>query len=111
MADAHLEVMMRDKLATFVDENLPLLDPVIAHERTDYGWRGLTAQGEVLEVKQANGHAIEVPVEIVVARNGIPIGRRKVSNERPLSIDNYLEHFNRVVGYIVLMTWHKRCSN
>ena len=91
--------MMRDKLATFVDENLPLLDPVIAHERTDYGWRGLTAQGEVLEVKQANGHAIEVPVEIVVARNGIPIGRRKVSNERPLSIDNYLVHFNRVVGY------------
>jgi len=90
---------MRAGLATFVDENLPDLDPVIAHERTDYGWRGLTAQGEVLEVKQANGHTIEVPSEIVVAQNGIPIGRRKVSNEWPLSIDNYLEHFNRVVNF------------
>jgi hypothetical protein len=89
---------MRARLATFVDENLPDLDPVIAHERTDYGWRGLTAQGEVLEVKQANGHAIEVPSEIVVAQNGLPVGRRKVGNERPLSIDNYLEHFNRVVS-------------
>ena len=51
---------MRD-LGTFVDEALPELDPIIAHDTTAYGWRGLTEQGEVYEVKGSNGHAAEVP--------------------------------------------------
>src|ERR1700757_1210226 len=88
---------MRD-LGTFVDETLPELDPIIAHGITAYGWRGLTQQGEVYEVKASNGHAIEVPPEIVVAHRGVPIGRRKISNDETIDIGAYLEHFNRVVA-------------
>ena len=46
MADAGLE-MKRE--AVFL-EDLPALDPVIAHEITEQGWRWLTGHGEVLEV-------------------------------------------------------------
>lgn len=81
------------KLEAFVDD-LPDLDPVIAHEPTSYGWRGLTAHGEVLEVKSAGA---TVPEEIIVARGGRAIGRRAVSNEWPVDIDAYLLHFNAVV--------------
>jgi hypothetical protein len=76
---------------------LPLLDPVIATERTDYGWRGLTQQGEVLEVKSGNGHAIDIPTEITVAHNNMPIGRRLITNERIVDIGRYLDYFNNVV--------------
>ncbi|MCP3471409.1 hypothetical protein NLM33_13815 [Bradyrhizobium sp. CCGUVB1N3] len=84
---------MRDGLSAFGDD-LPELDPVIFHEPTEYGWRGLTAQGEVLEVKSGNG----VPDSIIVARAGKPIGRRAVTNDVPVDIDRYLAHFNRVVA-------------
>jgi hypothetical protein len=85
-------------MVVFVEEALPLLDPVIFHEPTGYGWRGLTAQGEVLEVKSSNGHAISVPSEIVVAYNGRPFGRRAVRNDIPVDIDDYLAHFNAAVA-------------
>ena len=84
---------MRAQLDPFVDA-LPEWPPVIAHEQTAYGWRGLTAEGEVLEVKANNG---AVPEEIVVAREGRPVGRRIVRNEPAVDIDEYLLHFNRVV--------------
>jgi hypothetical protein len=48
-------------------------------------------------IKSGNGHAITVPEEITVAFRGRPIGRRMVTNERPLDIEEYLSHFNRVV--------------
>jgi hypothetical protein len=83
----------------FVEQALPELDPVIYHEPTDYGWRGLTQQGEVLEVRGTNGHTIEVPSEIIVAHAGVPIGRRKVSKQMIIDIDNYLMHFNRGVDH------------
>ena len=35
----------------FIEETLPSLDPVIAHETTPDGWRGLTEAGEVLGVR------------------------------------------------------------
>jgi len=81
----------------FLDD-LPELDPVIYHELTDYGWRGLTQQGEVLEVKASNGHAISVPSEIIVAQNGRRIGRRAVRSDMTVDIDDYLTHFNAVVS-------------
>ena len=71
-----------------------MLDPVVCHERTAYGWRGLTAEGEVLEVKSK---AATIPSEISVARGGVEIGRRMVGNEWPVDIDKYLFHFNRAV--------------
>jgi hypothetical protein len=77
-------------------DDIPDLDPVIAYEETVYGWRGLTAHGEVLEVK-TNGHFSGVPSSIMVAANGMPIGRRSVSNQPGIDIDGYLLHFNRVV--------------
>ena len=81
---------MTDRLA----DDLPELDPVIAHEPTSYGWRGLTAHGEVLEVK-AKGAT--VPSEIIVAHAGIAIGRRAVRNGTTLDIDDYLHAFNGAV--------------
>jgi hypothetical protein len=80
----------------FVDD-LPELDPVVAYEITGYGWRGLTSQGEVYEVKGTNGHKAEVPSEIIVSHGGKPIGRRAVRNDVFVNIDAYLMHFNRVV--------------
>lgn len=85
---------MRAELDTFVREALPAMSPVIAHEDTEYGWRGLTMDGEVLEVKGENGHKAEVPTEIIVARMGIPIGRREVRNEG-IDISHYLLNFDR----------------
>jgi hypothetical protein len=93
MANASVEVMR--ELDTFV-EGLPFLDPVIAYEMTDYGWRGLTETGEVLEVRGSNGHALTVPSEIIVAHNGAAIGRRAVSNSN-VNIEDYLARGNRVV--------------
>jgi hypothetical protein len=85
-------------IEVFVDA-LPDLDPVIGCERTENGWRGLTQQGEVLEVRGANGHAIAIPSEIVVAQNGKPIGRRAIHADLAVDIDAYLAHFNAVVAH------------
>jgi len=87
---------MRD-LDSYCAEGLPELDPVISFEITDYGWRGLTEQGEIYEVKGSNGHRIEVPSEIIVARAGKPFGRRAIRNDVAVDIDAYLSHFNRAV--------------
>ena len=87
---------MRD-LDSYCAEGLPELDPVISFEITDYGWRGLTEQGEIYEVKGSNGHRIEVPSEIIVARGGKPFGRRAIRNDVAVDIDAYLSHFNRAV--------------
>jgi hypothetical protein len=87
--------MTEPGVSPFIDD-LPDLDPVIAHEQTSYGWRGLTEHGEVLEVK-TNGHFIGVPNSIVVAANGKPLGRRAVTNRPGIDISGYLLHFHRVV--------------
>src|SRR5262245_7093915 len=86
-------------MRAFVEQALPEWDPVIYHEATSYGWRGLTAHGEVLEVRSANGHLAAVPSEIVVAHDGNPIARRLVKdNARTIDIDAYLRHFNQAVA-------------
>jgi hypothetical protein len=88
---------MREGLSTFVEESLADLDPIISFEVTEYGWRGITKQGEVYEVKPSNGHPITVPSEIIVAHAGVPYGRRAVTNDLMVDIDAYLDHFNRGV--------------
>jgi len=88
---------MREGLATFVEETLPEMDPVIATEIVGDGWRGLTYGGEVLEVAPVNGRAAEVPSEIIVAHRGQPIGRRAVRNDLTVDIGRYLDRFNLVV--------------
>jgi hypothetical protein len=76
---------------------LEQMDPVVFSEKTDYGWRGLTAHGEVLEVKVSNGIKAIIPSEVLVTHNGRPIGERLVTNEWKVDIDDYLLHFNRGV--------------
>lgn len=87
---------MRAALDVFVDD-LPDLDPIFATEITEHGWRGLTEQGEILEVQSANGHKADIPNNIVVSHKGIPFGRRPISNRWTANISDYLDHFNRVV--------------
>ena len=89
MAHAGLE-MKRE--AVFLDD-LPALDPVIAHEITEQGWRGLTGHGEVLEVKGRDGQPVNVPEnDIVVWRQGKPVGRRALTNDLgDMRIEDYLE--------------------
>jgi hypothetical protein len=80
-------------------DDLPDMDPIVSCEQTTYGWRGLTGCGEVIEVRGENGHRASVPESTLVFYEGRPIGRRKITNELKVDIDDYLLHFNRVVGY------------
>src|SRR5262245_11796188 len=89
---------MREGPATFVDD-LPALDAIIASEQTHYGWRGLTAQGEVFEIKGRGGHRARVPDEggLLVMRGGRAIGRRAITNTATIGIDEYLERYNSAI--------------
>lgn len=73
------------------------LDPVVTYEETDYGWRGLTANGEVLEVRSANGRRATVPESIVVSHRGKIIGRREVTRQYEIKIEDYVQHYDRAV--------------
>ena len=78
--------------------DIPELEPVITHELTDYGWRGLTGDGEVLEVKSANGHKVDVPDDVTVAFRGKAIGVRSVHKPpKAIDIGEYLDWFNQAV--------------
>jgi len=82
----------------FIDD-LPELDAIIAHEASENGWRGLTAHGEIFEVKGRNGHKAIAPdgESILVMRDGKAVGRRAVSNDGGIKIDDYLARHNRGV--------------
>jgi hypothetical protein len=85
----------RTIFAGFGDEetDLPVLPPIVAHEATAYGWRGLTARGEVFEVRGGR-----VPIDdFIEMRDGQAVGRRAITNERNLAIGRYLDHFGRAV--------------
>src|SRR6516162_1708759 len=72
---------------SFLDD-LPC-DPLIAREDTPYGWRGLTAKGEILEVRSRNG----IPSgDVVMARGGSVVARlaQPENGVKPASIDEYL---------------------
>jgi hypothetical protein len=84
------------KQEAFLDD-LQDMDPIVFYEETDYGWRGLTGQGEVYEVRGQDGQKIYIPDSITVFAGGKPIGRRKVTNDWKVDIDDYLLHFNRAV--------------
>src|SRR6516164_10598861 len=75
---------------SFLDD-LPC-DPLIAQEDTLYGWRGLTAKGEILEVRSRNG----IPSgEVVMARGGSVVARLAQPSDGagPASIDEYLKRY------------------
>jgi len=86
------------KQDSFLDD-LPALDPIIAHEVTDYGWRGLTGKGEVFEVRsQDPRHKAEPPESLVEYVNGKRVGRRALP-EKPRKgvVGKYLKHFNHAL--------------
>jgi hypothetical protein len=70
------------------------LEPVVGTERTDNGWRGITADGEIFEVEAPSG---TIPESILVFADGQPLGRRTVSDE-VVDVTAYLEAFNRAIA-------------
>src|SRR5262252_511653 len=90
---------MTDRPQTiFAGFDEPQLLPVITTEIMKYGWRGLTLDGEVLEVRSTNGHKAQIPPAISVTFGGRYLGQREVTNERKINIDEYLTHFNAAVA-------------
>jgi hypothetical protein len=83
------------KEISFLENTLPQLDPIIAIESDETGWRGLTVNGEILEVRSANGHKAEVPSDdVLIMRAGKPVGRRAIEPRDDIRIDEYLNHYN-----------------
>jgi hypothetical protein len=72
----------------------PDLTPVIACERTASGWRGLTEDGEILNIGTNNG--IPFNGRIAVARDGEIVGYRAVPKDTSDGvIARYQQHFDR----------------
>jgi len=86
-------IMEKPKIL-FAGFDEPELLPVISAEVTDYGWRGLTLDGEVLEV---NGNKRQIPASISITIGNRYLGQREVTNELNIDIDEYLEWFNSAV--------------
>lgn len=80
-----------DVLSRTVGFDAPDLAPVLLVEKQAHGWRGLTGDGEILNVAAANGRPVEIPESISVMRNGAAIGYRAVPKELsdPGIIDRY----------------------
>jgi tetratricopeptide (TPR) repeat protein len=95
------------KPATFVDD-LPADDAIIALEETEHGWRGLTAKGEVLDVRGRDGHKAALPDgDVLQMQGGKAVSRRPIVklgdldhsvfvavNRSEQCIDEYLTHFD-----------------
>jgi len=72
------------------------LPPIVGVETTDYGWRGITYDGEVLEMRSRNGCRPTVPESIMIRdeRTNKYIGSRVVNND-VTDVAAYLSHFSR----------------
>lgn len=79
--------------------DLPNLDPIIAHEATADGWRGLTENGELFEVYGRNGHKATPPDEpLLVMRGGKAVGYRTIEQRPGVDIGAYCESFDRAAA-------------
>lgn len=74
----------------------PDLAPVIVTEHTRQGWRGLTADGEILNVTaHVNGEPAMIPESLgETDRNQITRYRKIETNVTPGVIDRYTQHLN-----------------
>ena len=71
----------------------PDLTPVIATEITATGWRGLTQDGEILNVTtHVNGAPVEIPERLSIMRRGEIIGYRAVAKPSEGVIETYQRH-------------------
>jgi hypothetical protein len=84
----------------------PDLEAIVGTEVTDYGWRGITSDGEIIEVRSKSGDRPTVPESIMVrdAASDRLLGRREIRGE-VIDITAYLDHFARSV------VCHKACDN
>jgi hypothetical protein len=92
-----MEVVMeqQQRFAGFVADDLP---PVIACELTALGWRGLTEDGEILNVKGMNGAPVRPSESLsIISAQGRELGFRAVkpSLSPPGLIECYSSHFSR----------------
>jgi hypothetical protein len=60
--------------------------PVIATERTSYGWRGVTADGEILNVQNGSSG---IPESIMMMQNGQPVGQRNIITSNVVDITEF----------------------
>jgi hypothetical protein len=83
-----------NKPKPFVGFEAPDLAPVIACEHTRTGWRGLTGDGEILNVTAPiNGVPAVIPKSLAISRGGEVIGYRAVPEETSAgTIDAYQQH-------------------
>jgi hypothetical protein len=73
----------------------PDLAPVIACEHTANGWRGLTADGELLNVTAPiNGAPAVIPESLAIEQNGITAYRAVSKPTNDGAIDAYERHLN-----------------
>jgi hypothetical protein len=68
------------------------LPPIVAVEKIETGWGGITAEGDILNVT-AEG---EIPEEVVVSQNSF-IAKRRIATTNVISIAHYLELFKSAV--------------
>lgn len=68
------------------------LPPIVVCELTRSGWRGLTADGEILNVA-SNGAAVQIPTSVAISRNGQTVGYRALPKQTSDGvIDAYERH-------------------
>lgn len=81
---------------------MPDLAPIVTCELTSQGWRGLTEEGEVLEVKGRDGPVKPAEsIGVVDRATGEAIGFRAVPKPSPAGvIDDYLEHFTHAAALL-----------
>jgi hypothetical protein len=77
----------------------PDLAPVIACEHTANGWRGLTADGELLNVTApVNGAPVVIPESLAIEQNGITSYRAVPKPTSDGVIDAYERHLNASIA-------------
>jgi hypothetical protein len=86
------------KLASYTDDLPAGGDAIIVLEETDFGWRGLTAKGELLNVRGRNGHKAAIPDgDVVMMRRNVATSRRAI-NRAELRIGDYMTHSGRALA-------------
>jgi hypothetical protein len=83
-------------MKSFVEEAAPADDAIIAQEETEYGWRGLTANGELLDVRSRNGHKAMMPADdVLVIMRGLSHTR---SLRAEVRISDYVTHYDHALA-------------
>ena len=72
----------------------PTLPPIVGVETTDYGWRGVTADGEIYEMRSETGAPPKIPESIMVTERatGDLLGRRDIDRKNVVDISQYLAY-------------------